>query len=283
MASKSLKGQWIQFPYRIAAPEGAALKKAWAQLHQGDREPWPDAKRVAALGAAAAPARPLAAEELARRVLEAWRAFHCGDFERAWTEGEALGALGAVVAAKAAGVYTRYLETREPRAVALLERAVVLAAQAAHAAPELPNAHYMHAFVLGRLSQRTSVLQALAAGHATRVRQSLEKALALEPRHADAHIALGLYHAEIVAKVGDFVARLTYGASGEAAVKHFKEALKLAPQSAVAHLEYGNGLVAAFGAGRRAEAHKLYERAAGLRPLDAMERLDVEAARAALG
>ena len=283
MASKSLKGEWIAFPHKIATLEGAALRKAWPQLHQGDREPWPDARRVAALGDAAALPRKLADEELARRLQEAWRAFHSGDFQRAWTEGEALGALGAIVAAKAAGIYTRYLEKREARAVALLERAVVLAAGAAQTAPKLANAHYMHAFVLGRLSQRTSVLQALAAGHATRVRQSLEKALALEPRHADAHIALGLYHAEIVAKVGDFVARLTYGASGEAAVRHFKEALKLAPESAIAHLEYGNGLVAAFGERRRAEALKLYERAAGFRPLDAMERLDVEAARAALG
>lgn len=281
MASKSLKGQWIQFPYKAPALEGAALRKAWPHLHQGDREPWPDAKRVAALSASLEP--PLADEELARRVLEAWRAFHCGDFASAWTEGEALGPLGAIVAAKAAGVYTRYLEKREAKANALLERAVALAADAARAAPGLANAHYMHAFVLGRLSQRTSILQALAAGHAGKVRQSLEKALSLEPRHADAHIALGLYHAEIVAKVGGFAARLTYGASSEGAVKHFKEALRLAPESAIAHLEYGNGLLAAFGEARRAEAVRLYERAAGLRPLDAMERLDVDAARAALG
>jgi tetratricopeptide (TPR) repeat protein len=288
--AKSLKSHWIQFPYtvRASAVAGSSLERNWARLHGGDREPWPDAKRVAALHRAHRAARELLAEEqsdaaLAAGLVAAWRAFHEGRFEAAWADGRALGPLGAVVAGKAAGVYVTYLETRAARAEAILAEAAELTARAAEAAPTLPNAHYMHAFVLGRLSQRTSVLQALAAGHATRVRQSLEKALALEPRHADAHIALGLYHAEIVAKVGDFVARLTYGASGEAAVKHFKEALKLAPQSAVAHLEYGNGLVAAFGAGRRAEAHKLYERAAGLRPLDAMERLDVEAARAALG
>ncbi|MBS0395356.1 MAG: hypothetical protein JSR54_12060, partial [Proteobacteria bacterium] len=250
-----------------------ALEKAWDRLHRGDREPFPDARRVAAIqpGEAA----------LAPALAGAWRAFHAGDFERAFREGRTLGPLGAVAACKAAGVYVTYLETRAARAEAILTEAVELAAQAAVAAPALANAHYMHAFVLGRLSQRLSVLKALAAGHASAVRASLERALALEPRHADAHIALGLFHAEVVGKVGAFAARLTYGASAEAAVRHFKEALRLFPGSAIGCLEYGNGLVALYGEARRAEASALYERAGRVEPLDAMERLDVERARAA--
>ncbi len=289
MPSKSLKAQWIRFPYKEPANglAGHALDKAWERLHRGDREPWPDAKRVAALNTKFRAARelvapPLADAELAGRLIEAWRAFHRGDFGEAWRAGNELGALGAVVACKAAGVYVTYLEERKPRAEALLGEAVELAARAAAAAPGLANAHYMHAFVLGRLSQRLSVLKALAAGHAGRVRASLERALELEPKHADAHIALGLYHAEIVGKVGGLAAKLTYGASGEAAVRHFKEAIRLFPESAIAHMEYANGLLAIYGDARRDEATRLYERAGGFEPLDAMERLDVEQARAEL-
>jgi tetratricopeptide (TPR) repeat protein len=289
MASKPLKAQWMRFPYKeqAAALAGRALEAAWDRLHRGDREPWPNAKRVAAMHARHPAARALLAAPatdaaLAARLVEAWRAFHHGDFGEAWRAGNELGALGAVVACKAAGVYVTYLEDRKPRAEALLTEAVALAARAAEAAPELANPHYVHAFVLGRLSQRISVVKALAAGHATRVRTGLERTLKLEPKHADAHIALGLYHAEIVAKVGSLAAKLTYGASGEAAVRHFKEAIRLFPESAIAQMEYGNGLLAVYGDARRDEAVRLYERAASFEPLDAMERLDVEQARAEL-
>jgi tetratricopeptide (TPR) repeat protein len=220
--------------------------------------------------------------DLAARLAEAWRAYHRGDFEAAWRDGQELGVLGASVAGKAAGVYATYLEDSPARAQALLEQAVALTARAAAAAPDVANAHYFHAFVLGRLSQRLSILKALAAGHATRVRDSLERVLELEPRHADAHIALGLFHAEVVGKVGALAARLTYRASAAEAVKHFKEAVRLCPDSAIAHMEYANGLLALEGGAREAEARRLYERAAALEPRDAMERLDAEQARAEL-
>ena len=48
------------------------------------------------------------------------------------------------------------------------------------------------------------------------------------------------------------------------------------------HIEYGNGLIMLFGKSRLAEATKLYEKAAKLKPADAMERLDVEMAKSEL-
>jgi tetratricopeptide (TPR) repeat protein len=66
------------------------------------------------------------------------------------------------------------------------------------------------------------------------------------------------------------------------AVKHFAAALKIAPDSAIACIEYANSLVMLFGQARMDEAVKLYEKAAAATPLDAMERLDVELAKAEL-
>jgi hypothetical protein len=42
-------------------------------------------------------------------------------------------------------------------------------------------------------------------------------AIKLEPQRADAHIALGVYHAEILDKVGAVLAGLTYGVKKEEA------------------------------------------------------------------
>ena len=78
------------------------------------------------------------------------------------------------------------------------------------------------------------------------------------------------------------VGKLTYGASKDVAVKHFASALKIAPDSAIACIEYANSLVMLFGQARMDEAVKLYEKAAAATPLDAMERLDVELAKSEL-
>jgi tetratricopeptide (TPR) repeat protein len=122
-------------------------------------------------------------------------------------------------------------------------------------------------------------MKALAQGIGGKVKASLEKALELEPNHADAHIALGSYHAEVVSKVGAMLAKLTYGASKEDALKHFALARKLLPDSAIARIEEANGLVMLFGKAKLAEAEKLYEEAARCKPADAMQRLDAEHAR----
>lgn len=286
---KKASASWVQFPYTDGAYDFGTerLRKAWPRLHAGDAEPWPDAKRLAAvLGRGAARelvAAGLDGDELAAAVQQAWRAFHRGEFASAWEQGARLGPPGIAAAVKAAGVYGGYLEPDAARAEQVLLQAATLAARAVAAAPDYANAHYFHAFALGRYSQRISVLKALAEGHATRVRKGLERALELVPKHADAHVALGLYHAEIVAKVGGIAARLTYGASADAAEGHFERALALDPDSPVGPLEYANALVMMHGSKGRRRAEDLYRRAAASRPADAMERLDVERAREALG
>ena len=95
------------------------------------------------------------------------------------------------------------------------------------ATPNSPNAFYFHAQALGRYAQEISIAKALAQGIGDKVKASLDKTIKLEPRHAEAHIALGAYHAEIVSKVGGMLAGLTYGASREEAIRHFALARKL--------------------------------------------------------
>jgi len=61
-------------------------------------------------------------------------------------------------------------------------------------------------------------------------------------------------------------------------VKFFKKALALNPDSAIARIEYANGLVMLEGKKKMDEAVKLYEEAAAFEAADAMERLDVQMA-----
>ena len=129
---------------------------------------------------------------------------------------------------------------------------------------------------------RSPVVKALAQGFGGKIKDALTTALKLAPSHADSHIAYGAYQAEVVNKVGGLVAGMTYGAKKDSALEHFQKALKLNPDSAIARIEYANGLILLFGKDKIEEATKLYEQAAKCKPMDAMERLDVEMARSEL-
>lgn len=253
---------WKKFPHpdKAYVHAGESLKKHWARLHRGDAEPFP--------GDAA--------------VQEAWRAFHAGDFARAVELGLAAGGAGLIAANKAAIIYATYLESDDEKKLAIFlevaRRCETLQAET----PDCANVWYQHANALGRYSQGISVSKALAQGLGGKIRRSLDRAVEIEPKHADAHIALGTYHAEVIDKVGALVGGLTYGARRDAGVEHFETALRLNQDSAIARVEFANGLAMMYGRSRLKDAERLYAEAAACVPADAMERLDVELARAEL-
>jgi tetratricopeptide (TPR) repeat protein len=257
--------KWTAFPHDADAYhyDAATLKKKWARLHTGDVEPLPGDDKV----------------------LAAWQLFHAGDFQKATEAGlkaHAGGASGGMtVANKSQAIYATYLEPSEKSKLALLFEVAERAEKRAREAPKEANAWYCMAYALGRYSQGISIAKALAQGLGARVKNALETAIQLAPKHADAHTALGAFHAEIIDKVGSLLGR-TQGASKDAGLLHYKTALKLNPKSAIAMIEYANGLVMLEGDKRMKEATKLYEDAAACEPLDAMERLDVEMAKAEL-
>jgi tetratricopeptide (TPR) repeat protein len=285
MAAKKSATGWAAFPHDAGGCTypGDALKKAWPKLHAGDCEPFPDARRAAALLKAAGKAAPkLDAEALAVALQEAWRAFHRGDFRQAFEAGEALGPVGASVAVKALGIHATYLVDDEAERLQRFERAAGLAEAAIGALPGEANSHYRHAFALGRYSQGLSIAKALKLGIAGKVRASLEAALRLAPKHAEAHTALALYHAEIIGKIGALIGGMTYGAKAAEAERHIREALKLTPASPIAHIEHGNVLLLLDERRNEDAAAEAYEKAAQAKPLDAMETLDAAWARAQL-
>jgi hypothetical protein len=253
--------KWTAFPHDNAAYayDAAALKKKWARLHAGDAEPLPKDDKV----------------------LAAWALFHAGEFQKAVDAGLKAGGAGITAANKAQAIYANYLEKSEKAKLALLMEVVERAEAQMAEDPKNPNAHYLMAYALGRYSQGISIAKALAQGLGSKVKAALETAIRLQPKHADAHIALGAFHAEVIDKVGSLLGR-TQGASKDAGLSMYKTALKLNPSSAIAMIEYANGLVMLEGDKKMKEAEKLYADAAACEPMDAMERLDVEMAKAEL-
>ena len=257
--------KWTAFPYDDTDYNVtvAGLKKQWARLHVGDAEPLP--KDAA--------------------VLAAWALFHAGEFQKAYDAGLKAASsgnpAGLTVANKAQSIYATYLEKSEKIRLAMFQEVADRAEAQTAEDPSNASAHYWMAYALGRYSQSISVVKALAQGLGAKVKAALETTLSLRPQHADAHIALGAFHAEVIDKVGKLLGR-TQGADAATGLKMYQQALKLNPGSAIGMVEYANGMVMLEGDKRMKEAEALYAKAAACSAADAMERLDIEMAKAEL-
>jgi tetratricopeptide (TPR) repeat protein len=250
---------WVKFPHpdKSFVYTAATLKKSWDRLHRGDAEPAPKGDSL----------------------IDAWIAFHAGDFQKACELGLKAGADGVNVANKAQAIYANYLEDNDKRKLELFQEVARRAEAAQSGQPKNANAFYWQAYALGRYAQGISITQALAQGIGGKVKSALETTIKLAPKHADAHIALGAYHAEVIDKVGSMIGGLTYGAKKDVALKMYQTALKLNPDSAIARIEYANGLMMLEGKKALKQAEELYHEAAACKPADAMEALDVALAK----
>lgn len=253
--------KWTAFPQPDAfRHDAASVTRDWVRLHAGDAEPLPSDPAV----------------------LAAWVLFHNGEFEKACTAGLEAGAAGLTVANKATCIYARYLEDREKARLDLFLEAAERAGRQAAAQPQDANAWYWQAYALGRYSQAVNVAKALAQGLGGKVKDALERAATLQPQHADARLALGTFHAEVIDKVGSLIGSMTYGARRETGLALFQEGVRLAPLSPVALIEYANGLLMLEGDKAMREASRLFQQAAAMEPLDAKEWLEVRLARTGL-
>ena len=270
---------WASFPHDSGPYEypGDGLAQAWPELHRGDQEPFPDVARIQALDPDCK-----SAEATAVALQQAWRDFHAGRFAAAVDRAQAIGLIAHAVANKASGIYADYLEDDDEVKLAIYQTGIQRAEAAIKAFPDDANAHYFRAFLLGRYSQCISVTKALAEGVAGKIRQSLDRTLKLAPKHAEALTASGLYHAEIIDKVGKLIGSMTYGASADKSIADCKKALMLSPEAPIAALEYGNALYLLYGDKRLDESNQAYQKAAAAQAIDAMQKLDMEYARAYL-
>lgn len=253
--------KWTLFPYAGEYSFDAdSVRRHWKRLHAGDLEPLPEDERL----------------------LDGWAMFHNGEFQRAMDAGLKVGLSGLTLANKACAIYATYLEQKEKTRLDLYQEVARRAQAQAAEDPGNPNAWYWHAYALARYSQGISVAKGMAQGIGGKVKTSLERTIELEPRHADAHVALGSFHADVIGKVGALIAGITFGARKDVGLGLLQEALRINIQSVLAMVEYANALLMLDGEKQAKEASSLYRKAAAIEPMDAAERLDVEAAKAGL-
>lgn len=259
-AAEPVTGPWIAMPYAdVPRFDADTLMSRWARLHAGQALALPSSSAL----------------------IDGWMLYHTGQFESAAAAGLMQGAEGLTLANQATAIYANYLEPRESVRLALFMLLAERAAGQIARQPDNAQALFWEAYALGRYSQGISVARALAQGLGGRIKEALERVIALEPLHADAHIALGSFHAEVIDKVGALVARMTYGVRAETAIAMFERGVALNSHSASGWMEYARGLMMLEGDAKMAEAGRLYERAAAIVPADARERLDAELARTA--
>ena len=238
----------------------ASLRTNWPRLHRCDAEPMPTDGEV----------------------LQAWVLFHNGDFQQATEAGLQAGDDGVTVANKATSVYARFLEKREKTKLDLFLEVAARAEVQQTLVPRNPNAFFWQAYALNQYGQAISVAKGMAQGIGDKVKTALNRTIELCPAHADAHLALATFHAEVIDKVGALIAGITYGAKKETGLALFKQALQLNPDSPMSLIDYANGLVMLEGEKKIKEATRLYQQVVASQPQDSLDRLAVALARVEL-
>ena len=166
-------------------------------------------------------------------MLAAWALFHAGEFQKAAEAGLKLHGAGAgamTVANKAQAIYATYLESSEKTKLALLLEVAERAESAAREEPEGRQRLVLHGLRARPLQPGHQRRQGAGAGpRARKVKNALETTIKLAPKHADAHIALGAFHAEVIDKVGSLLGR-TQGASKDTGLSTYKDGARAQPE-----------------------------------------------------
>lgn len=216
---------------------------------------------------------PLGGTAGAQPIEDARTAYAEGKFADAARIGAALGTSeGYALAAGSLAIHGYYFAP-DDEAEALLEEATGLARKAIRADADNPDAYLRLVQAMGRHAQAIGSFEAINRGYAGKIREAAEDALRLDPESAGAHAALGTWHAEVVAAVGSFLARITHGARESDALAHFEAALKQAPDTKLVNLEYALGLLILDEDEYRDKARGLLARAIDLPAKDAYDRI----------
>ena len=215
-----------------------------------------------------------ASASLAASVQEANTLLDRGDWQAAAAMGTELNSAGGLTVAAKATTLGASISDKGMRQQ-MLEKAQGYAEQAIKLSPNNAAAYFELSRADGRLAQFVGILQSL--GLAGDIKTALTKAIALDPKMDEAYVALGLWHAELVAK-GSGVAFIT-GASRDAVIPNFEKAVTLAPTAIAHRIEYANALLDLDRSKNRAAAIAQLQKATTLTPVTYWDKLDLKTAQ----
>lgn len=277
---------WKPFPYDQSAYDysGDKLRQAWPQLTRGFGAdyPFPDAAWVTAMAERYPKAldgvpssQPKDAEAYAAKLQDIWRLMFRGDFAEARKQGEALGVGGQIPAMFAQVLYAMFLAPNQEEKHRLLEEVIAYTDQAGDLVQADTVAQFGRVYAKARLGEELSVPVVLKRGYTSQIPEELDALLAKQPQHPFALALYGGYEAGVIRKVGKLVGKMTYGVSADNMEKYFTLSFKARDDLPIGHYEYANALGYVYGDDEEDKALEHLKRAAGTRPISAMEALEV--------
>jgi hypothetical protein len=159
--------------------------------------------------------------------------------------------------------------------LAILEQAEKYAQKAVKLDDKNADAYFELGSTAGQIGNLRGAAYAFASGVAVTARENFEKAIALDPKHISAMIALGSWHAEIVSRGVGFL----YGGKLEQVFSLFDNAVLIAPKSITAHLYYAKAMLKLDAQKYRNQAKTQLELAVKLEAVDYLEKRALENAK----
>ena len=289
---------WTPFPHDQSSFDysGDKLRQAWPQLTRGfgANYPFPDAEWVvematrnpkaleltvgAASGQSGYSGKPEEAERYASQLQDVWRLVFRGDFAQAKRQGLELGVGGQIPAMFAQVVYAMFLVPEQTEKHRLLEEVITYTDQAGELVQADNAAQFGRVYAKARLGEELSIAVVLKRGYTSQIPAELDALLAKEPRLPFALALYGGYEAGVIRKVGKLVGKMTYGVSAARMEEYFARAFKEA-ELPIGHYEYANALSYVYGDDEQDKALEHLRRAVAIKPISAMEALEVAHAR----
>ncbi|MCY1290097.1 hypothetical protein D9M68_443750 [compost metagenome] len=283
---------WKPFPYDQSAYDysGDKLREAWPRLTRGfgSDYPFPDADWVVTMatqypkaleltvtGNTGFTGKPEEAERYAAQLQDVWRLMFRGDFAEAKKQGLALGVGGQIPAMFAQVVYAMFLAPDQAEKHRLLEEVIAYTDQAGELVQADTAAQFGRAYAKARLAEELSVPVVLKRGYTSQIPAELDALLAKQPRLPFALALYGGYEAGVIRKVGKLVGKMTYGVSADQMERYFDRSFRASDDLPIGHYEYANALAYVYGDDEQAKVVEQLKRAVAIKPINAMEALEV--------
>ncbi|MGN0927110.1 hypothetical protein [Ectopseudomonas mendocina] len=289
--SAAAADNWKSFPLDQSAYDysGDKLRQAWPQLTRGFGDyPFPDAdwvlnmatqhpqalEKTVAAGTGFS-GKPEEAEAYAQKLQEVWRLMFRGDFAQAKEQGMALGIGGQIPAMFAQVVYAMFLVPDQAEKHRLLEEVIAYTDEAGDLVQVDAVAQFGRVYAKARLGEELSVPVVLKRGYTSQIPQELDALLAKQPRQPFALALYGGYEAGVIRKVGKLVGKMTYGVSADKMETYFQRSFQARDDLPIGHYEYANALTYVYGDDEEQKVIEHLERAVAIKPISAMEALEV--------
>lgn len=211
-----------------------------------------------------------------QRLEQAQELYNEGEFLRASQVARQLeSADGFALAARA--LYEHAMQQAQNRREALMVQCEQFAQKALELNPKNADAYFELGASAGQFALLRGTVWAFLNGIPQQIRTHFEKAIALEPRHTFAMVALARWHAEVVVGGGGFL----YNASADEALRLLSRAVRIEPNNINLRVNFAETLMV-LDKNNRAAAKAQLEIAVTLTPRDFLERKALENARKGL-